>query len=63
MRDERAADVVDGGGRALWATGVDEEAILCDLTLSWTMAKKCWRRNRWRGGGERSGSTIWAFGV
>jgi len=24
MREERAADAVDGGGRALWATGADD---------------------------------------
>lgn len=24
MRDERAAEVEEGGGRALWATGVEE---------------------------------------
>lgn len=27
IRDDRAADVVDGGGRALCATGVEDEAL------------------------------------
>ena len=31
MRDERAAELVDGGGMALWATGVDDEDALADM--------------------------------
>ena len=41
MREERVAEVVGGGGTALWATGVEEEApavevfMTVDIAGSW----------------------------
>ena len=42
MREERVAEVVGGGGTALWATGVEEEApavevfMTVDIVEGWT---------------------------
>lgn len=45
MRDERAVEAAEGGGIALWATGVDVKEVVTFISLNSCLFFECWLGN------------------